>query len=144
MSHRQFARMLKLVCLAPLATLSLAAGPTAPRLFEMHTRTAMPNLDEPLRYATVTEQRCLDPGDLADTFWMLHNVALQDCKLVKTEQSADAAHYALVCSGGHGTSGAAQWELAGDAISGTLEVKLGAKNMTFYQRITARALGECR
>ena len=142
--NRTLARTLKFACVASLAVLGLGAEPIAPRLFELHTRTAMPNLDEPLRYATVTEQRCLDLDDLSDAFWMLHNVALQDCKLVKTEQSANAAHYALVCDGGHGTSGAAQWQLDGDAISGTLEVKLGAKNMTFYQRITARVLGACR
>ncbi len=28
-------------------------------------------------------------------------------------------------------------------ISGTLSVKFGGKNMTFYQRVTVRPLGDC-
>ena len=49
----------------------------------------------------------------------------------------------LICEGGHGTTGTAQWHLGADKIRGTLNVKLGGKNMTFYQRITAKPLGKC-
>ena len=30
-----------------------------------------------------------------------------------------------------------------DSIRGTLDVKLGGKNMTFYQRLNGRAIGAC-
>ena len=134
---------------APLGALALLAAVTtaqaAPpqRLYEMSTHTGMPHLDENLRYAVVTQQRCLDPQDLSGVFWMLGDVSLQDCKLVKVLDEPPRAVYALRCSGGHGTSGEAHWELAQNTLSGVLNVRLGGKNMTFYQRITARLVGAC-
>jgi hypothetical protein len=35
------------------------------------------------------------------------------------------------------------WQLSTDAIVGALEVKLGGKNMTFYQRVTGYPIGDC-
>ena len=126
------------------ATAMPATPPTSPALYVIRTETGMPNLENNLRYAVVTEQRCLDPGDLSGAFWMTGHVALQDCALVKTDQTDDAASYALSCSGGHGTTGQATWQIGADALTGTLHVRLGGKNMTFFQRITATPLGECR
>jgi len=40
-------------------------------------------------------------------------------------------------------TGSAAWELGEHRITGTLHVKLGGKNMTFHQRLTAIARGEC-
>ncbi len=122
---------------------ALAAEPLPARLYEVTTLTGMPHLDENLRYATVTERRCVDPQELSRLFWMLDDVSLQDCKLVKSAQSATDAAYRLQCSGGHGTSGQALWALRPEALSGTLDVRLGGKNMTFWQRISARPLGPC-
>ena len=122
----------------------LAAEAVSPRLYRVTTETGMPHLEDNLRYATRTEQRCLDLRDLSAAFWMLNDVSLQDCKLVKGSESADAAGYVLECKGGHGTTGNAQWQLGPGAIAGTLNVRLGGKNMTFYQRITARPLGACK
>ena len=127
---------------ACIATLSVADG-APPRLYEVTTATGMPHLDENLRYATVTQKQCLDTRDLASVFWMLKDVSLQDCKLVKVSESAETAAYQLQCSGGHGTTGEATWQLGPAAIAGTLNVRLGGKNMTFYQRITARPIGPC-
>jgi hypothetical protein len=123
------------------ATLAVDAGPL--RLYEVTTATSMPHLDESLRYATKTEARCIDIRDLSGEFWMLREVSLQDCRLVKSSESADAASYLLMCDGGHGTTGTATWQLGQSAIAGVLNVRLGAKNMTFYQRITAKLIGSC-
>ena len=127
---------------ACIATPAAAQG-APPRLYEVTTATGMPHLDENLRYATLTQKQCLDTRDLAGVFWMLNDVSLQDCKLVKVSESAETAAYQLQCSGGHGTTGEATWQLGPDAIAGTLNVRLGGKNMTFYQRITARPIGPC-
>jgi hypothetical protein len=121
--------------------LAVDAGPM--RLYEVTTATSMPHLDESLRYATRTEARCIDIRDLSGEFWMLGEVSLHDCRLVKASESADAAGYLLVCDGGHGTTGTATWQLGQGAIAGTLNVRLGGKNMTFYQRITAKPIGRC-
>ena len=122
-------------------TLAADAGPR--KLYEVTTATSMPHLDESLRYATRTEARCIDVRDLSGEFWMLREVSLQDCRLLKASESADAADYLLVCDGGHGTTGTATWQLGQGAIAGTLNVRLGGKNMTFYQRITAKPIGSC-
>jgi hypothetical protein len=121
----------------------LASQTVQTRLYEISTETGMPHLEENLRYAVRREQRCLDVQDLSEAFWMLKHESLQDCRLDKTEQSDDAASYRLLCTGGHGTSGNASWELGAERISGTLNVRLGGKNMTFYQRITGRPIGAC-
>ncbi len=129
-----------LVFAAGLAALPLAA---APSLYETTTETGMPHLEWNLRYATVTERRCLDPQDLSGAFWMLREPALQDCRLVPETQSPGHASYRLQCHGGHGTEGSAQWQIGPDTLDGRLDVRLGGKNMTFYQRVVARAVGAC-
>lgn len=127
----------------------LASGPTRPeraasmRLYEMTTETGMPHLEENLRYAVVRERRCLDRRNLSSAFWMLKDVSLQDCRLEKAAEQHDSASYVLHCDGGHGTLGAAEWQLGPERIRGTLDVKLGGKNMTFFQRIVAVPVGEC-
>ena len=136
-----------------IGALALALGVVAARgadprrsrgLYEVRTHTGMPHLDENLRYAVVTEQRCLDPQDLSTVFWMLGDASLQGCKLAKVQGEPAHAVYALQCSGGHGASGDAHWELTPRRLSGVLNVRLGGKNMTFYQRITATPIGACR
>lgn len=127
----------------------LAAGGAAQapvpdaRLYDVTIETGMPNLDEHLRYATIRERRCLARGDLGRAFPALADVSLQDCRLLPVEQDAEGARYALRCSGGHGTEGEARWSFDEAGLAGTLRVRLGGKNMTFYQRVTARAAGAC-
>jgi hypothetical protein len=107
------------------------------RAYEVITETDMPHLEENLRYATRQERRCLDRHDLSSAFWMLGHASLQDCRLVKTGEDSGSAGYRLRCDGGHGTTGEALWQFDSDRMTGTLRVRLGGKNMTFYQRITA-------
>lgn len=120
-----------------------AADIPARHVYEMSTETGMPHLEENLRYAVRKETRCMNPHDLSAAFWMLEDVSLQDCALVKATEEGDSAVYALMCTGGHGTTGDARWQLGPDVITGTLKVRLGGKNMTFYQRITAKPVGDC-
>ncbi len=141
------------VLLAAAASVALADGaahraaPTPssmPRLYDVTTETGMPHLEENLRYAIVRQRRCLDPGDLARAFWMLDDVSLRDCRLQKSSEAKGSAHYELRCEGGHGTTGSADWQIETDQLRGTLDVKLGGKNMTFYQRVVARAVASGR
>ena len=129
-----------LLCVLPVVS---AAEPMR-RDYEVVTETGMPHLEENLRYATRIERMCVDTRELAQAFWMLRDVSLQDCKLVNVNEAPDQSLYQLKCSGGHGTTGDARWQFTPSTVSGTLNVRLGAKNMTFYQRITAKPLGECR
>ena len=129
--------------LAACGSSASAAKAVSLRQYEVTTETGMPNLEANLRYATVTEKRCLNTQDLSGAFWMLKHVSLQDCQLVKATESATQSSYLLACRGGHGTTGGATWQLGPAAIAGTLNVRLGGKNMTFFQRITAKPLRPC-
>jgi hypothetical protein len=120
-----------------------AAETTSPQLYEVVTETAMPHLEENLRYATTREQRCLEQNELRSAFPILQYAALKDCKLDHESRQEDIVSYALVCKGGHGTTGRATWQLGPTQSTGTINVKLGGKNMTFSQRVTARVLGVC-
>lgn len=137
---------LLLATLSPLAFGDAAGNevptvpPSKPRLYEVTTETGMPHLEESLRYAVVRQRRCMDPGDLARAFWMLDDVSLQDCRLEKTAQEPGGARYDLRCDGGHGTTGSAHWQIEPQELRGSLDVRLGGKNMTFYQRVVARAV----
>jgi hypothetical protein len=104
----------------------------------------MPHLEENLRYSITHEKRCLAQADLRTAFPILEHPALKGCRLDHETQARDRISYVLTCEGAHATTGAAVWELGEHQITGTLQVKLGGKNMTFHQRVVARRVGECR
>ena len=123
---------------------NVPASETMPaRLYEVVTETGMPHLEENLRYAVTRENRCLTGEDLASAFPILKSASLADCKLRHESRHGDAVSYLLVCDGGHGTTGSARWRVGEQLMVGTLNVKLGGKNMTFFQRVTAKPLGQC-
>jgi hypothetical protein len=103
----------------------------------------MPHLEENLRYATTREEICVTEEELFVRFPVLHHVALRDCRLDSESRAVQSVSYRLDCSGGHGTTGVAVWRLEEHLLRGRLDVKLGGKNMTFYQSVTALPLGDC-
>jgi hypothetical protein len=141
-SARSICRTLILV--SPFAAVSIPASETTPaRLYEVITETGMPHLEENLRYAVTRENRCLTDEELASAFPILKSASLADCKLRRERRVANVDSYLLVCSGGHGTTGNASWRISDQLMAGQLDVKLGGKNMTFFQRVTAKPLGRC-
>lgn len=140
------ARNVAVLCAMAMSAAGLPAqGGDAPpiRLYEITTETGMPHLEENLRYATTREERCLSEEQLFVRFPVLNHVALRDCTLSPESRDAARASYRLACTGGHGTTGGAVWRLDEAQMRGRLDVKLGGKNMTFYQSVTARPLGAC-
>jgi hypothetical protein len=130
--------------ISALTAVSLPASETTPaRLYALTTETGMPHLEENLRYAVTRENRCLTGGDLVSAFTILKSAPLAGCKLRHERRQDDAVSYLLVCDGGHGTTGTASWRVGEQATVGTLNVKLGGKNMTLFQRVTAKPLGRC-
>ncbi len=126
------------------AVMVVRASETMPtRLYDVTTETGMPHLEENLRYTTERARRCLSNQPLSAVFPILEHPALQGCRLQDEVKQGDTVSYQLVCQGGHGTTGQAIWHLDEHRIRGTLNIKLGGKNMTFYQRITAVPLGSC-
>ena len=120
-----------------------AAESMRPGLYEVTAATVMPHLEEGLRYATTREERCWSDSDLASAFPTLGHEALKGCALTDEIRHGDSVFFRLACTGRQETTGTAQWLLGADRITGRLDVRLGGKNMTFSQRVTARRLGEC-
>ncbi len=112
-------------------------------LYRLTTETGMPHLEENLRYATIDETRCLTRADFATLFPVLKHPALQGCALQPQSEDDDSITYVLACSGSHATTGSARWTADAHQLQGVLNVRLGGKNMTFYQRITAVEAGSC-
>jgi hypothetical protein len=115
----------------------------AAHLYDVTVETGMPHLEENLRYATTRTERCLTRKDLDSAFPVLRHSSLAGCKLHEQSSNEDTLVYKLVCDNSTGTSGTATWRIGERIIRGTLEVKLGGKNMTFFQRVTATVIGEC-
>ena len=103
----------------------------------------MPHLEENLRYAATQEQRCLKPDEFASLFPILRHPSLEGCHLDDERRSGSSARYRLACASSQVASGAARLDAVGERIVGILEVKMGGKNMTFYQRIEAVRLRDC-
>jgi hypothetical protein len=133
------------VCLAAVAVpAALAdAGPWAPRLYRATIETGLPHLEENLRYATTRETLCLGKPQLATAFPILRHVAFEGCTLDEPRQDGATLSLRLHCAHGSETTGVARWQIDEGGLTGTFEARLGAKNMTLYQRITGRAAGAC-
>lgn len=142
--HRIIERALRIAISSALIVSCVRAADVPPRrLYELTTETGMPHLEENLRYATTHETRCLARHELWLAFPVLNHPALQRCKLGDERRRENGLTFALLCAGDSGTTGAASWQLGADRIVGTLDIKLGGKNMTLYQRITALPYGQC-
>ena len=135
-------RSIRIVLAACLISASVGADPSTTTLYELLIETGMPHLEESLRYANTREQRCLSDPELAEVFPILNHESLRACHL-EPEAHAERSQYTLVCAGTSGTTGEATWRFERNRSIGTLNVKLGGKNMTFYQRVTAHMLHGC-
>jgi hypothetical protein len=100
----------------------------------------MPHLEENLRYAIRHEKRRLTQQDLPTLFPVLEHPALKTCRLANETREVARITYKLICENTQATTGEAVWNLGKHQTTGTLTVKLGGKNMTFYQRVTVTAL----
>jgi hypothetical protein len=120
-----------------------AIEPLPPRLYDVTTETSLPHLEENLRYSITHEKRCLAEKNFSTAFPVLAHPALSGCRLDLAERTADHVSFSLSCTTNHGTTGWARWDLGGHRITGTLQVKLGGKNMTFQQRLIAEPVAEC-
>jgi hypothetical protein len=117
------------------ATASASGEALVPGTYDITARTVMPNLEENLRYATTRERRCLHSHDLTSVFPILRHPSLEGCKL--------GIDYALTCASPQVATGNARFDTAPGRITGSLEIKMGGKNMTFSERIEAVRHGDC-
>jgi hypothetical protein len=113
------------------------------RLYDVIIETGMPHLEENLRYTTTHQRNCISPKDLATEFPILNHPTLAGCTLGGGARKGDTVRFGLSCDDRHGTTGTAVWHIDKQRIRGRLDVKLGGKNMTFSQTVTARVIGNC-
>ena len=141
--------MRRMLLPAVFLTLHLRAGDVRageflpPRMYEVTIETGMPHLEENLRYTTTHRRSCISSKELATEFPILKHPTLAGCSLGGESRRGDTVKFGLSCDAGHGTTGTAVWRIDNKQIRGRLEVKLGGKNMTFSQTVTAKAIGTC-
>jgi hypothetical protein len=127
----------------PLWHIYLLAVLGPARLYDVTVETGMPHLEENLRYAVTRSERCLTREDLASAFPILDHPSLEGCHLREQTAEEDTIVFDLVCERSAATTGKATWRIGEHVLRGTLDVKLGGKNMTFFQRVTATVIGDC-
>ena len=133
-----------LVAAVGLCASSLASTVSVePGLYELTAQTVMPHLEEALRYATTSSRRCLGTQEASALFPLLRHEAFAGCSLVREASSDAEAHFSLRCDNPQAATGAAHFTLQSSAFHAVLYVKMGGKNMTLSQRLTAPRLGAC-
>ena len=128
------------------SALALAFAPGAPTAagnafppgqYEIVWQTVMPHLDE-MRRISDRETRCLR-GTASELFPVLRQPALRGCDL----GASGAGRYQLACASERVASGSATLSAEPATLRGTLTIKMGGKNMTFSQHVTATRRGSC-
>ncbi|MEM7542968.1 MAG: hypothetical protein AAF384_15485 [Pseudomonadota bacterium] len=116
----------------------LAQTLIAPGHYEVESRTFMPHLDE-MRRTVSTRRVCLSdsPDPLFSAF---EHPALIGCKLGRISEDLE---FEIACAQHDGAKGKASFELSANGLQGTLNLKMGGKNMTFSQTIRATRQGDC-
>ena len=111
--------------------------------YEVVARTILPNLEESLRYATTRAARCLANESATSLFPILLHPAFGGCALVRRDDASDELEFQLQCLNAQAASGKAWFWVDEKRFSGTLELKMGGKNMTLSQRIEGSRSGDC-
>ena len=113
-----------------------------PGAYEIASQIVMPHLEE-MRRITKLERRCLRGDEPSTLFPVMDQRALTGCELGYTARDADAFHYVVVCQSDLVATGTAELNATSNRVSGTLNIKMGAKNMTFSQHVKATWQGVC-
>lgn len=137
------------VVLLQLAVVGLCAPALAstvsiePGLYELTAQTVMPHLEESLRYATTRSRQCLGTQEASALFPILRHEAFAGCSLDHDSTSSGEARFTLRCANPQAATGAAHFELQPAGFQAVLHIKMGGKNMTLSQRLTAPRLSAC-
>lgn len=143
-SVKRSAVRLHLVAVVAFSAPALAATVSIePGLYELTAQTVMPHLEESLRYATTRSRQCLGTQDAAALFPLLRHEAFAGCSLDHDSSSDGEARFTLRCKNPQAATGAAHFELQATGFQAVVHIKMGGKNMTLSQRLTAPRVGAC-
>ena len=113
-----------------------------PGAYEIASQIVMPHLEE-MRRITKRELRCLRGDEPSALFPVMDQRALTGCELGYAARDADVFHYVMVCQSDLVATGTAEFNATPNHVSGTLNIKMGGKNMTFSQHVKATWQGAC-
>jgi hypothetical protein len=125
----------------PIAAFALDAAIVPPGLYDVKSQMVMPHMEE-MRRIVKEEKRCVVDGPAA-LFPVLDQHALLGCKFDFPKQDDKAMNYLLVCESARVATGQAHFEGSSKSLVGTMQIKMGGKNMTFSQRVEAQRVGVC-
>lgn len=137
---------LRVACLwlMPALAFAQAAGESLPSgEYEISAQIVMPNLEDNLRYTQRHERRCIRADEWPQVFATLRHESFAGCTLGRAVPRGDAVQYPLSCESAEVASGAARLTVLAGRVDGELKVKMGGKNMTFSERVSAVRVGDC-
>jgi hypothetical protein len=126
-----------------------AIGPAAanpfltPGLYQVEVRIALPNVQDAAAPVVVT--RCISPADLesGQAFFVLSENPLRNCDLLDYQATDGAASYRIACPGPNRGRALAVFETKVTTYRGSIEMNMGAKNMTMSETQVGKRIGDC-
>ncbi len=109
--------------------------------YEVFSETIMPNLEQ-LRHHSNHRSICMNE-DVSALFPILRHNAFDGCSLKQENEKSGRYYYRIVCKGALLSTGTALLDMTEDPLRGEIRVRMGGKNMTFSQQITATRQGDC-
>jgi len=103
----------------------------------------LPHLEESLRYATTRSRQCLGTQEASELFPLLRHEAFAGCTLDHESSKDSEAQLSLRCKNPQAATGTAHFTLQAGGFQAVLHIKMGGKNMTLSQRLSAPRLGAC-
>jgi hypothetical protein len=133
-----------LALMSPLLASSVTAQvPITPGEYDVTAVTALPHLEEALRYATTHKRECLREPDATRLFPLLLQPVFAGCHLVPAARVGDEMRFVLRCANPEAATGSAVFNVGQYKLSAVLELKMGGKNMTLSQKLTGTRVGPC-
>lgn len=112
-----------------------------PGNYEVVSETIMPNLEQ-LRHYSNHLSVCMNE-DISVLFPILRHNAFDGCSLRQENEKSGHYYYRIVCKGALQSTGTALLDMTEEPLRGEIRVRMGGKNMTFSQQITATRQGDC-
>jgi hypothetical protein len=145
LAHLASRHLLYVFVLALVPLLSVATATTVPvpsGEYDLTIQTGLPHLEEALRYATTRTRECLHESDATRLFPLLLHRALTGCVLVPDAED-QGMRFKLQCENPEAATGSAVFDVSAGHFSAVLELKMGGKNMTVWQRVSGGRIGSC-
>jgi len=127
-----------------VTTPSLYAHELEPGLYEITVRVELPNIIDPVDQRKIT--RCITREEISghDSFQIESETPLSMCQRTPICMGGQNAGFQVICKGASGGVALGDFTLSKNKFSGTIEMKMGGKNMTSVERQYGLRIGDCR